>query len=377
MRAAKEEWIDTNEALAELVDHISKATKNGAITECYIDTEADSLHHYSEKLCLMQLGVAGRIALIDTLALPDITSLLRVIDELTIWLHGADYDLTLFQKTYKWAPRKLRDTQIAARLLGHRELGLGALAERHVGLILSKASQKADWSQRPLPEKMLSYAADDVRYLPEISGILCKMLQESGRTAWFVQSCDALVVDVLARGERMKEEPWRLNGSGKLQPKGLAFLRLAWQWRDGIAAERDVPPFRVINNQDIINLAIQFQEEDRIQLPDRWRSAWKHALLDAADSVQASPPETWPVRPKFQHRRMTEDDKARIDRLCKHRDAKAAGLGIESSALGARALMEELILDGKGAPAARLLPWQREVLGDALEEKSDAPTQNI
>ena len=377
MRNIKEEWIDTSEALAGLVAHIANATASGAATECFLDTEADSLHHYSEKLCLMQLAVAGRIALIDTLALPDIRGLLAVLDGLTVWLHGADYDLTLFQKTYKWAPRKLRDTQIAARLLGYRELGLSALAEKHTGLILSKASQKADWSLRPLPEKMLSYAADDVRYLPEISSTLSKMLADSKRTVWFVQSCEALVVEVLARVERVKEDPWRINGSGKLQPKGFAFLREAWQWRESIAAERDVPPFRVINNQDLIGISTHLQEVDRIQLPERWRPAWKHALLDAAARVREADTATWPVRPKTLHRRMSEDDKARIDRLCQKRDAKANMLGIESSALGSRALMEELILDADGAFAAKLMPWQREALHDALNDDLAPPELNL
>ena len=116
------EFIDTPAHLAEWIAaseaHLAATGEN----RCCLDTEADSLHHYHEKLCLLQVACAGRFALVDPLAVPDVTPLLGLLDRHELWFHGADYDLTMLRRTYNWAPRLIRDTQIAARLTGSRPM---------------------------------------------------------------------------------------------------------------------------------------------------------------------------------------------------------------------------------------------------------------
>ncbi len=359
-------WIDTEEALRTFLDGVTKKIDAGEVDACYIDTEADSLHHYQEKLCLIQLGVGGQFALIDPIAIKEMRPLIDALDRLEIWMHGADYDLTMFRRTYGWVPRTVRDTQIAARLAGHRHFGLAALVEQHFGVTMSKASQKADWSRRPLPEKMLTYAVDDVRWLPPLIENLKEELEDKGRWAWFEQSCVGLRADVLARPERVRDEAWRISGSGSLRPRGMALLRAIWHWRDGMAAERDVPPFRILNNQQMLVMVEEFERSDRVTISDRWRGSWRETFLDTIDAVRASDEATWPQRPRKQGRRTTEDDRNRIEKLCKSRDLIAEKLGIDTALLGSRAVMEGLVLDRKGSDMDHLMPWQREALGDAL-----------
>jgi ribonuclease D len=115
-----------------------------------LDTEADSLHAYPEKLCLLQISTAAGDALIDPLSRIDLNPLWTELQRHRLILHGADYDLRLLRKNHSFVPNRIFDTMLASRLLGEREFGLGSLLQRHLGVTLEKGSQKADWSRRPL-----------------------------------------------------------------------------------------------------------------------------------------------------------------------------------------------------------------------------------
>ncbi len=355
-------WIATEADFQSLVEEVRAAVEDRGVARSYIDTEADSLHHYTEKLCLIQLAVDGKFALIDTLALPDITPLLALLDKTEIWLHGADYDLTLLKRTYGWAPTRIYDTQIAARLCGNRPFGLAALVERHCGVVLCKSSQKADWSQRPLPAKMQAYAVDDVRYLGRLADIFIADLTAKNRISWFEQSCANLRSDVLKRPDRDKEDAWRISGCGRLKPGGLAVLREIWLWRDTAAAERDVPPFKVLNNQQLLTMATDYEATGRADHPPRWRSGWRDGFRAAIERARTADPSTWPQQPRHKRRHVTEAQKDRIESLCTSRDKKAEVLGIESSLLGSRATIEAVVLQPSDEIDTILMPWQKELL---------------
>lgn len=359
-------WIDTDEQLRELADSLARHLRDGDISRVYLDTEADSLHHFQEKLCLIQLAANGTFALIDPLAISDLQPLLAVLDRMEVWFHSADYDLTLLKRTYGWIPANVKDTQVAARLTGHRTFGLASLVQQHCGVTLCKSSQKEDWSQRPLPAKMQSYAVDDVRYLARLVDIFMGGLVEKNRIDWFQQSCDALCREILTRQEKDRDEAWRINGAGRLRPAGLALLKELWLWRDGIARDRDVPPFRVLNNQQMLGMAVDFEAAGVVHPPPRWRGKWKDTFEATVARVRRSDPSTWPDRPKKNARRMTDSDRARIDRLCQARDRRAESLDLETSLLGSRSLMEDLVLHPSTDAKGRLMPWQREVLEEVL-----------
>jgi ribonuclease D len=359
-------WIETDAQLHDLCSVLEQQIEEGTLHAAYIDTEADSLHHFQEKLCLIQLAAGDQYALIDPLAIREISPLLQFLERTDVWLHGADYDLTLLKRTYGWTPVRIFDTQIAARLTGHRAFGLAALVQHHCDVTLCKSSQKEDWSQRPLPAKMQDYAIDDVRYLPVLAERLMAELAAKNRVSWFDQSCDTLKADVLARQERDREEAWRISGSGRLHPRGLALLREIWFWRESMAREKDVPPFRVLNNQQMLIMAGDWEQEVQVHPPPRWRGKWKDTFEQALQRVQQSDPATWPQRPKKNTRRVTDLEKDRVEKLCKARDRKAEALGLEPALLGSRSLMEDLVFTPESEAASRLMAWQREVLGEAL-----------
>lgn len=359
-------YVDTPAKLAELVERVHKVRASAEHFRSCLDTEADSLHHYQEKLCLIQLAFGDEMALVDPLALPDQSALIEALDEGEVWFHGADYDLTLLRRTYGWTPRRVRDTQIAARLTGSRAFGLAALIENHFGKALSKASQKADWSKRPLPETMLHYAVDDVRYLLRLADLLQAQLESKERMEWFMQSCNALRDGVANRSTAPKEDPWRVQGSGKLHPKGLAVLKELWLWREKVAQERDVPCFRIISNKQLLELAIAFERSAPVHPPAGWRPKWKHDFDTILKAIPASEESTWPQRLRLKGARLSDKAREQLDLLCQHRERLANGLDIEPALLGGRSLLEAVVASPEGA--GELLPWQRAVLGQPLAE---------
>src|SRR5436853_3538989 len=171
--------IATDAQLTELLKKFDAADRVA------IDIEADSLHSYREKLCLIQISVPAAVNaggyndfIVDPLAGLDLEPLRRALEPREIVLHGADYDLRMLRRGLNLAAKRIFDTLIAARLLGIREFSLAALVNRYFGLTLLKGSQKANWAQRPLPTRMAEYAINDVHYLLPIAG---KLEGELGR----------------------------------------------------------------------------------------------------------------------------------------------------------------------------------------------------
>ena len=363
--ALDHEFIDTPAHLEKWTDEMRAWMAESPDKRCCLDTEADSLHHYHEKLCLLQVNCAGRYALVDPLAIADVSPLFELLDEHELWFHGADYDLTMLRRTYNWQPKVIRDTQIAARLLGARQFGLAALVKNHFDLDLCKASQKADWSRRPLPPNMLSYAVDDVRYLLPIADSLVAGLREKGREDWFHQSCRTLQEDVAARDSAPREDPWRVNGCGRLQPRGLGLLKGMWDWREGIASERDLPCFKIMSNKQMVAYAERFEAGERLNPPNGWRPRWKKEFFDIVTAVSESAPSSWPVRPRKSKGRLSEEQRENIDRLCQFRDGVALKLEIESSLLASRGTLEDVVV--QGSPEVHLMAWQQELLAGALQ----------
>src|SRR5262249_28103657 len=147
------------------------------------------------------------------------------------------------------------DTVIAARLLGIREVSLGALVERFFDVELHKHSQKANWALRPLPVRMLKYAVDDVQYLLTLAARFEEDLERVKRSDGFRQSCERAVELAAIERERVQDELWRIGGAGALDPHTGAVLRALWQWREAEAEMVDRPPFHILQNSELLRAA--------------------------------------------------------------------------------------------------------------------------
>ena len=330
---------------------------------CAIDTEADSLHRYRESLCLVQYSCGGENVLIDPLSIEDLSPLGDFLASRVVWMHGADYDMTMLRRSFSKLPSVVYDTQIGARLLGVRRFGLADLVELYFGVTLSKSSQKADWGKRPLSAKMMEYALNDVCYLLPMGEKITDLLKEKGRFEWFVESCEAARLKVLERDET-RGEPWRIQGSGRLDRSGLNFLKSLWEWRDAEASSWDRPSFMVVTNRQLIDWSQALAGGKKIEIPPHYRPERRKRLTEILDAARAKDQAEWPDKPRGLRRRRDSEFDARVASLISVRDAKAAALDIDASLIAPRSIIES-IADGEATPEDVLLKWQRECLAMA------------
>lgn len=350
------EIIQTQQRLDALLSDLAGEEKI-----CAIDTEADSLHRHKESLCLIQLSAAGHNVLIDPLALPSIEAFGTYLNACEVWMHGADYDMTMLKREYGTLPPVVWDTQIGARLLGLRKFGLSDLVEHWFGVVLLKTSQKADWGRRPMTDKMTEYAINDVVYLLPMAECIVEELQEKGRYEWFVQSCEAARKKVLERDEN-RDEFWRINGSGRLTARGLAFLKALWYWRDAEAASWDKPSFMVVNNKEMLTWAEVLSRDEEVVLPKHLQRPERLRRYEKAVNAAATLEESeWPAKIKVLRRKKDAAFDRAVDAIIKKRDAASAALDIDPSLIIARSVAESLAA-GEVAPEDCLLPWQIEQL---------------
>lgn len=351
------EMIDTT---ASLELHLAQTRPACGELLCAIDTEADSLHRYRESLCLVQFAVREGSVLIDPLAIEDLSPLGEYLAQATVWMHGADYDMFMLKREFGTLPAVVYDTQIGARLLGVRRFGLGDLVLRYFDVELSKSSQKADWGKRPLSQKMVDYALNDVRYLLEMGDLISERLKDLGRYEWFEESCEAARRRVLERDDA-KDEVWRIQGAGKLDCRGLAFLRALWHWRDGEAKSWDRPSFMVVPNRLLLEWSTELASGAKVVLPHHFRPDRVKRFLATVAATKSLAESEWPTRPSAKRRKRDKDFESKVDELIKRREKVAEGLDIEGSLIASRAVIESLV-EGEFSPSQLLLSWQCECL---------------
>jgi ribonuclease D len=346
--------IQTDAQLQELLPKLA------AVDRIAVDTEADSLHCYFEKLCLIQISVSGEDYLVDPLAQIDLAPLAEVLTAKEIVLQGADFDLRLLRRSFGFVATRIFDTVIAARLLGIRSFSLAALVENFFGVTLAKGSQKANWARRPLPQHMAEYAKNDTHYLLPLAEKLEEGLRERGRLDWFRQSCERALEQAAVQRTRDDDEPWRISGSGKLGGRACAVLRELWQWRDKEAQAADRPAFHVLQNHLLIRAAEEFAAGEK---PDyrHFSARRRQAFREAAERGLQLTESEWPVRQKRRGTRPTREMERAAEELRRRRDAVADAHGLEPSLIAPRGALDAVAADGSQSKAL-LVPWQRDLL---------------
>jgi ribonuclease D len=348
--------------LAELIPLIERNTRVA------VDIEADSLHCYREKLCLLQVSLPEGDFLIDPLAGINLSLLADLLAKKEIVLHGADYDLRMLRRGLAFQPARVFDTMIAARLLGLREFSYAALVERYFGIKLTKGSQKANWAQRPLSSQMERYARNDTHYLLPLARTLEQQLKECGRLEWFFQSCERAILAAATDRERDAEEVLRIRGSGAVRGRAAAVLRAIWNWREREAQRVDRPPFHILRNEQLIQAAetaVKGKMPNFRHFSERRARDFRMAIRKA----MALPEEEWPKPPGKRGQRPTKEMERSAEEMRKRRDAAADELGIEPSFIAPRATIDAIAADGSRSDLL-LVGWQRKLLGCKGQSRS-------
>jgi ribonuclease D len=327
---------------------------------CAIDTEANSLHRHKESLCLIQFTAGEESVLIDPLAIEDLSPLARYLKDATVWMHGADYDMTMLKREFGNLPPIVYDTQIGARLLGVKQFGLGNLVEHYFNVVLLKSSQKADWGMRPLSTKMIDYALNDVIYLLEMGDKIVAELKAKGRYEWFTESCENALEKVAARDDS-KDDQWRISGSGKLEPYALACLRALWQWRDKEAEIWDRPSFMVATNRDLLEWCALLANGSNIDLPRHFRSDRIKRYKETLAELKTLPKSGWPARIIAKRRKRDRDFEKKVDVMISRRNELATELDIDGSLIASRSVIESIAAN-EVLPSDVLMKWQQALL---------------
>jgi len=328
-----------------------------------VDTEADSLHAYPEKVCLIQISTSVGDRLIDPLAEIDIAPLLDALSGHKLIMHAADYDLRLFFKHHEFTPGSIFDTMLAARLLGYREFGLGALVEKVLGVKLDKGPQKADWARRPLTERMIDYARNDTRHLRRLANHLTRELTEKHRLDWHSEWCRRLIADCSQAVPEDPDSVWRIKGSHALSRPGLAVLRELWRWREQEAVAANRPPFFILSHEKMVALAAAGAEQRPIEpiFPRHLSPRRRDGIACATKAALLQSPDSFPQLRRNRTRRPSEAERHRYHNLEERRDAAAHHLGIDPTIIASRSTLGDLARDWD-KHAADLMQWQRQLL---------------
>jgi len=371
-------YIRTPEALAEAIAALSGEPLVAA------DTEAASFHRYRDRIFLIQLSSPSRTAIIDPLAVEDLSPVGRLLADMKVEkiFHDADYDLRTLDRDYGFRARRLFDTRIAAQLAGEPAIGLAALLEKYAGVKLAKEHQKADWSRRPLPPAMLAYAAADTAHLPALREQLRARLTALGRLAWAEEEFTHLEELRWTGGGAADgggaDAFLRVKGAKALAPRQLAALRELYRWREALGAELDRATFRIIGNDALLAVARALPRAPAelsgiAALPPSLATRHGAALVDGVRRALALPESELPrvERPPRQARDPAVE--ARVERLKAVRNRAATELGLDPGVLCGRSTLEAVARaqpppnDRAGlARIGELRRWQIEAFGDAL-----------
>ncbi len=325
-----------------------------------VDLEADSMHSYQEKVCLLQFTTPQRTVLIDPLEAGDLSALRPVFADAGVrkLFHAADYDIRCLFRDFTLEVRGLFDTMIASQFLGEDKVGLADVLGKYFGIVLDKQYQRADWSQRPLSAEMIRYAAEDTRHLHRLAAIFEEKLAAKGRLSWVAEEF------ALLEQARFSDNggPFflRTKGAGTLDRRQLAVLEELLQWRDAEARRRDRPAFKILGTKSLLALARtapqNLQGLQGIEgLPPRLVDRYGRQLLQTIEKALAIPVEQLPRFPRGERRERDPAADARFARLKEWRQQKAAALEMDPGIVINNALLEEI---------ARRMPVGEQALGE-------------
>lgn len=335
------EIITNNERLSEVVAILMNEA------EIAVDLEMDSLHHFREKVCLIQVSTRKQSWLIDPLALKSLAPLAAPLSnpDIVIVMHGADYDIRSLFRDFSIEVTNLFDTMIAARFLGLSEFGLAALLKSRFNVELDKKYQKADWSKRPLSKEMCAYAVADTSHLLPLYDQFKAELSAIGRLDWLLEEgnlvCKARVSE--------KEGPLFLycKGAGKLKDSALAVLEELLQMRARLSEQLDRPPFKVLSADVLLEVAESRVKSSyelshiRGMTPGQIQ---RHgdAIIAAVEKGLATPEHELPRFPKGTKKEILEDVRERLKSLKQWREACSRRLGLDPGVLAPNWLLESI-----------------------------------
>lgn len=362
--------LTTTDEVAELAVELQRCS------EIAVDLEADSMHNYREKVCLLQFSTPQTTLLVDPLAGASLEPLKPVLVDSRVRkiFHAADYDIRCLARDFDIEISGLFDTMISSQFLGEEKFGLADMLRKYFGVELDKQYQRADWSIRPLSEGMICYAAEDTCHLHELAALLERQLEEKGRLSWVKEEFSLL--EKVRFTVHQGPEFLRFKGAGTLEPRQLAVLEGLLQWRDNEAQRRDCPLYKVLGNKSLLQISrimpagkqeLQGVEGFSSRLIERYGAK----ILQVTEAAESLPDTELPVYPRGERRLKDPAVERRFTSLKEWRKKVAKRLALDPGVLINNAQLEELARQRPTSqPAleatALLKNWQFQELGEGI-----------
>jgi len=331
--------IETTADLTQVAQDLEKET---AIA---VDVESDSMYHFKERVCLIQLATRDKTIVLDPIKIKDISCLKPVFStrKTEKVFHGADYDIRSLYRDFHFEIAGLFDTQMAAAFLGLKETSLEALLANRFDIRLNKKYQKKDWSKRPLSGEMLSYAAMDVVYLLPLANQLREELHKKSRMSWVEEETDLLskVRPASANNGPLFQ---KFRGAGKLNPRSLAVLESLLTYRNNMAEKKDRPLYQIIHNTALMSLATAMPSDikrltDCGALSPKQIRVYGHGVVKAIQRALNVPEDKLPKYPRKKRPIYKPGVSAKVKALKLWREERANSLELDPAIIFNNALL--------------------------------------
>jgi ribonuclease D len=346
--------VTTPAGFTDMMEHLVSASRLA------IDIEADSLYHYFEKVCLIQISTDSHTYILDPLAIDRVAELAPLMGNSLVEkvFHASGYDVFCLRRDYDFIFTNIFDTHIAAQLLGYEFLGLSTLMEQLLGVHHSKRRQRDDWSRRPLASAQLEYAAMDTHHLLRLRDALEAGLRLKNRLSWAQEEFEAAAATERREKEFDAEGFRRIKGNRDLAPQDQVVLRALYIFRDEIARKMDVPPFKVLNNSTLIDLAQRPPLSPEEMFKRRGvsnRVARKHAasIIKIISEARRQAPSVLEAPAHTNWKAPGRAARLRLEALKLWRNEKAKALGLPVGVVFPAYLLETLAI----APPADLIAF--------------------
>lgn len=359
--------IETKEGLAEVCREAKDAGCIG------LDTEFVWERTYYPQLGIVQLSIdQERCYLLDTLALKTFDPLGEVLadPEVIKILHDSPQDLTILKRLTGSYPRNVFDTRIAAGFVGLRaSLSLQDLTKHILNLSLEKTETRTDWLKRPLSEKQVAYALDDVRYLPEIRERILERARRNGRIEWMEEEL-AELNDPSSYELRDPEEQYaRVKGAGRVPDRDLGTLQAVTAWRERVAERLDLPRRHVVSDEVLVAVSKgrpetinKLRQIRVVQAPivDRHGEGLLKAISEGRDRR---------LKPLPKPGQSTPRDDVRVEFGLAFVRGRALDEGVDPALIGSRNVVRDAVLNGATQNDAKLMSgWRKEFVGEDLQK---------
>jgi ribonuclease D len=340
-----------------------------------VDTESNSLHAYRERVCLIQFSTPDADYIVDPIRLRDLSGLAPFFANPAQQkvFHAAEYDVVCLKRDFRFDVRNIFDTMSAARTLGWPQVGLADILATHFDVRMNKKFQRADWKRRPLTAEQLDYARLDTRYLLALRAKQAAALAASESSDEAQEEFDRLA-RLGGDTERTGPDPgafWRVKGARELGPGQSAVLRELFAYREQQAERADVPPFKVMGEATLLELARRAPRRMADlqavpgMTPDQIRRHGDGVLRAIAAGLDAP----GQIAPEVE--RESDEIRNRYDRLHAWRKNTAKKRGVESDVILPRTTLWDLARRvprsvGDLAHVADFGPWRREKYGKEI-----------